>query len=387
MLKLLKSFFLHPQSVIVGFGFTTLSLLMSTWAIRLPELKIQLGINDAQVGTALLILSIGSLIISPFSTYIMDRYPTGKVTFVSVIIQSAIYILPFLVQTYTAFLVAMFLVGLAMGFINITINASAAMVEKKYHRSIMSSCHGMFSIGAIIGSIGAGVISELGVSPLNHMIALIAFLIIGNFFLRKTWFSLPNSDLKAPAFAIPTLPVLGFFSIAFCIVLAEMTIMDWSAVYLKDTLKSSAALTGLGFAAFSTTMAIGRLSGDTIVPKIGKRKIITIGCILASLGLGLAAFTTMPWMAIFGFAITGIGMATIIPILYSLSANMENVNPGVGIASIATACISGGLIGRPIVGFVSNEMGMSVSMWIASGFALVAGGIAISIGRKKTTKA
>lgn len=381
MLKLLKSYLSHPQSIIVGLGFTTLSLLMSTWSIRLPELKTQLNMDDGQIGTALLVLSIGSLIISPFSSYIMDRYPTGKVTFLSVILQILVYILPFIVHTYFYFLIAMFIVGLALGFINITINASASMVEKKYQRSIMSSCHGMFSIGAIIGSAGAGLISEIGISPFNHMLMLIIFLIFINIRFRKTWFSLPDSDLKAPAFAIPTLPVLGFFFIAFCIVLTEMTIMDWSAVYLKDTLKSSAAITGLGFAAFSTTMAIGRLSGDTIVPRIGKRKIIVIGCLISALGIGLAAFTSTPLVAILGFAITGIGMSTIVPILYSLSANLKNVNPGVGIASIATACICGGLFGRPMTGFVSNEFGMSVSMWIAAGFAFLAGGIAISIKR------
>jgi len=383
MLHSLRSFFLHPQSIIIGLGFSTLSLLMSTWAIRLPELKAQLQLSDTQIGTALLVLSIGSLIISPFSSYIMDRYPTGKVTYASVLFQACAYLLPFQAHSYIFFLLAMFAVGLANGFINITLNASAAMVEKKYQRSIMSSCHAMFSIGAIIGSIAAGFISEMGISPTLHMSMLILGLLLLNFLLRKVWASIPNSDLKAPVFAIPSLPVLGYFIIVFCIVLAEMTVMDWSAVYLSDTLHSPAAITGLGFAGFSITMAFGRLSGDMIIPKIGKQRIIIWACLIAAIGLSIAAATSHPWIAILGFTLAGLGMSVTVPLIFSVSANMKTVSPGVGIASIATASVLGGFVGRPMVGFVADTAGMSVSMWIAGGFALIAMLIGIINKRQK----
>jgi MFS family permease len=379
MLKTLGAFFLHPQSLIVGVGFTSLSLLMGTWATRLPELKVILNITDGQVGSALLVLSIGSLIISPFSSYIMDRFSTGKATFASVLILSVFYFFPFATKSYPIFLAAMFLLGIANGFLNITVNASASIIEKKFQRSIMSSVHGMFSIGAIIGAVSAGIVAGFNVSPKVHMIGLILIIIVINFLLRKTWFSIPDTDLKSPVFAIPNLPILGFTVITFCIVIAELAIMDWSAVYLKDSLNSGPILAGLGFAGFSSTMAIGRLSGDTIVPKIGKRNIIIIGSILAALGLGLAAFTFIPVIAILGFTLCGIGMAVIVPMLYSLSASHESISPGAGIASIATACVLAGLVGRPLVGLVSDYAGMSTSLWIAAGFAFTASLIGVGI--------
>ncbi len=383
MFKQLNAFFLHPQSAIVGLGFMSLSLLMGAWATRLPELKEILNITDGQIGTALLVLSIGALIISPFSSYIMDRYPTGKAAYISVLLQAVCYIFPFFVSTYFQLLTAMFLLGIANGFINITINASASIVEKKYNRSIMSSVHGMFSIGAIIGSLSAGFIAGFNISPKVHMVTLTIFIIIVNILFQKTWFNIPKTDLKAPLFAIPTLPVIGFTLITFCIVLAELTIMDWSAVYLKDSLNSGPILAGFGFAGFSSTMAIGRLSGDSIVPKIGKRIIIIYGCIIAAIGLALAAYTSAPFIAIFGFTICGIGMALIVPMIYSLSANLNTVSSGVGIASIATACVLAGLVGRPLVGTVSDNVGMSTSMWIAAGFALIGGLIGMIISKRK----
>lgn len=379
MFKALSAFFRHPQSLIVGSGFASLSLLMGSWATRLPELKVILGISDGQVGSALLVLSIGSLIISPVSSYIMDRFPTGKATYASVLVLSVFYVFPFLVISYPAFLATMFLLGLANGFINITVNASASIVEKKYQRSIMSSVHGMFSVGAIIGAVSAGIIAGLGISPKTHMAGLTLFIITINFLFRKTWFSIPDTDLKSPVFVVPSLPILGFTAITFCIVLAELTIMDWSAVYLKDSLNSGPVMAGLGFAGFSLTMAIGRLSGDTIVPKIGKRNMVMYGCMLAAFGLGVAAFTQLPMIAILGFTLCGLGMAVIVPMLYSLSANHENVSPGIGIASIATACIMAGLVGRPLVGLVSDYAGMATSIWIAAGFALAAGLIGMGI--------
>lgn len=384
MFKSLKSIFQHPQSLVVCLGFASLGLLMSTWATRLPDLKKILDISDGQVGTSLLILSIGALIISPFSSYIMDHFPTGKATLASVLIQSATYILPFLVTSFPGFLLAMFLIGLSNGFLNITLNASAAIVEKKYRRLIMSGSHGMFSIGAILGATSSGIIASFDVDPKIHMAGLIFFIYLINFTLRKTWYSVPNTDIKSPVFAIPNMEVLGFTAITFCIVLAELTIMDWSAVYLKDSLKSSAAMAGLGFAGFSFTMAIGRLSGDRIVPKFGKRNIIVFGCIFSSIGLSLAAITHLPFVAILGFTLCGVGMAVIVPMLYSLSANQQGISPGVGIASIATACVFAGLVGRPLVGLVSDYAGMATSVWIAAGFALAASiiGLGLAVGTK-----
>lgn len=381
MFQRLQLYFRHPPSLIIGIGFSTLSLLMSTWAIRLPALKAQLGFDDAQIGTALLILSIGSLAISPFSSYIMDRYPTGQVSFISIILLVGFYCFPFLSDQYTLFLLAMFSLGLAMGFVNITLNASAAIVEKRYQRSIMSICHAMFSIGAILGSIGAGLIASFGISPIWHMFGMITFLLVINILLYRIWFSIPDTDLKAPVFALPSLPILGYFTITFCLVLAELTIMEWSAVYLNDTLKSPAAFTGWGFAGFSITMAIGRLSGNVIIPKLGKQKIIVGGATLSAFGIGIAASTNWYWVAILGFTITGAGMAVIIPLIYSLSAKMKTVSPGLGIASIATACVLGGLVGRPLAGWISNSIGMSFSMWIAAGFALLAAGIGLFFKR------
>lgn len=373
----LKTYFSHPPSFIVGFGFIVLSLLLSTWATRLPQLKANLGISDTQIGTALLLFSLGALVISPFSSYIMDRFPNGKAAYYSIILQLLTFILPFLADSFVTFLVAMTIAGIANGFINITINASAAIVEQHYKTRIMSQSHAMFSVGAIFGSIIAGWIADLGIPPLYHMAGVILLLLIVNFIVKSTWINLPNKSLKAPVFTVPNLALLGFFLIAVCVVIAELTVMDWSAVYLKDTLQSSALLSGLAFAAFSVSMAIGRLSSDKIVTNLGTRNTLIFGCLLAGLGLGIAGLTSTPFIAILGFAVSGLGMSVIVPLLYSLSVNLKNTSTGKGIGSIATACVLAGLIGRPSVGWISDHWGMNICVLIACGVTIIAGVIAI----------
>lgn len=368
----LRTYFAHPPSYIVGFGFLVLSLLLSTWATRLPQLKANLGITDTQIGTALLLYSVAALVISPFSSYVMDRFPNGKTAYYSVIFQLLSFLLPFMANSFPMFLLGMSIAGLANGFINVSVNASAAIVEKHFERRIMSQSHAMFSIGAIFGAIAAGLIADMGIPPLYHMGGVVLFLLIANYALRTTWINLPNISLKAPVFAFPNLPLLGLFLIAVCVVIAELTIMDWSAVYLKDTLQSSPFLSGLAFAGFSVSMSIGRLSSDAIIANIGTRNTLIFGCLLAGLGLGIAGFTLSPLIAILGFTIAGLGMSVIVPLLYSLSATTKNTSTGLGIGSIATACVLAGLIGRPSVGWISDNMGMSTSVIIACGMALLA---------------
>jgi MFS family permease len=340
-------------------------------------LKANLGISDTQVGAALLLFSLGALIISPFSSYIMDRFPNGRTAYYSVIFQLCSFLLPFLADSFPMFLLAMTIAGFANGFINITVNATAAIVEKHFQTRIMSQSHAMFSIGAIFGSIMAGFIADLGIPPLYHMAGVISILLIVNYTIRKTWINLPNISLKAPVFAFPNLALLGLFLIAICVVIAELTVMDWSAVYLKDSLQSSALISGLAFAGFSVSMAIGRLSSDAITSNIGTRSTLIFGCFLAGIGLGIAGLTKNPIIAILGFTICGLGLSVIVPLLFSLSATMKNTSTGLGIGSIATACVLAGLIGRPSVGWISDNMGMATCVLIAAGATIIAGVIGV----------
>ena len=371
MIRNLKLFFLHPQSISVGFGFFTISILFGSWATRVPELQSKLGLSGTELGLSLLVLSVGSLIISPFSSWITEKLSVGRATFWSAVILALCFLLPFLAESFNTFLLALFVVGLANGFITVTTNAAAAAVEKNYFRAVMSNCHGMFSLGGIIGAGTAGIFAGIGISPFEHMTIVVSLLVIINFYIRTNLYTIPNEISKAPIFSLPSQPLIGLAIITFCIVLAEVTIMDWSGIYIKNSLGGNTFVTGLGFAGFSMTMAIGRFYGDHLTTVFGQRKIVQFGSLVGMLGLLLAAMVPSTSVAIFSFTIVGIGFSCIMPIIFTAATKVEGILPSAGIAAIATATIAGGLFGRPIVGLIADNFSLGTSLIFAGSLALV----------------
>lgn len=371
MIRNLKLFILHPQSISVGLGFFTISMLFGSWVTRLPEVQSRLGLSGTELGLSLLTLSVGSLVISPFSSWLTDKMSIGRATFWSSVMLSLSFLLPFLANSFTEFLSALFIVGIANGFITVTTNAAAAAIEKNYFRSVMSNCHGMFSLGGIVGAGSAGIFAGLGFSPFEHITIIVVALILINFYVRAYLFQIPNEGSKSPIFSLPSQPIFGLVIITFCIVLAEVTIMDWSGVYIKNSLGGNAFVTGLGFAGFSLTMAIGRFYGDHITAMIGRKKIVQFGSIIGMLGLLLAAVIPSTTVAIFSFTLVGIGFSCIMPIIFSAATKIKGITPGAGIAAIATATIMGGLIGRPTVGLIADSFGLGTSLIFAGILALV----------------
>jgi fucose permease len=379
MIRNLKLFILHPQSISVGLGFFTISMLFGTWATKLPELQSRIGLTGTQLGMSLLALSIGSLIISPFSSWITEKMSVGRATFWSSVILAVSFISPFLANDFITFSTALFIVGLANGFITVTTNAAAAIVEKSYFRSIMSNCHGMFSFGGIIGAGSAGIFAALGFSPLANISIIVITLLFVNFYVRTNLYQIPNEATKVPVFTLPTQPIFGLIIITFCIVLAEVAIMDWSGIYIQNTLGGSAFITGLGFAGFSTTMAIGRFYGDHIAVAIGRKKIVQFGSLIGMSGLVMAAMIPSTTVAILSFTIVGIGFSCIIPIIFSSATKIEGITAGAGIAAIATAAVLGGLVGRPVIGLIADSFDLGTSLIFAGALALIASVVASKI--------
>lgn len=379
MIQNLRLFLFHPQSISVGLGFFTISMLFGSWATRLPELQFKLGLTGTQLGLALLAISIGSIIISPFSGRITEKLSVGWAAFWSSVMLPLVFLLPFLANNFPSFLVALLMVGLANGFITVTTNAAATAVEKSYYRSVMSNCHGMYSLGGIIGAGSAGIFAGLGVPPFEHMVIVVAVLIFINLSVREYLLQIPDETTKSPVFALPSKPVFGLVVIAFSIVLAEMTVMDWSGIYIQNSLGGSAFVTGLGFAGFSMTMAIGRFYGDHITAIFDRKKIVQFGSLVGMFGLIIAATIPSTAAAIAGFTIVGIGFSCIVPILFSASTKIEGITAGAGIATIATAAFLGGLVGRPLVGLIADSFDMSTSLIFAALLTSVASIVASKI--------
>ena len=229
----------------------------------------------------------------------------------------------------------------------------------------MSSFHAAFSFGALAGAAAGGVAAAAGVEAGTHLLGvgvltLLAVLPV----LRALLPASADAADGGPAFARPTRALAGLGFISFCVLLGEGAMGDWSAVYLRDTLGTGAGFAAAGFAAFSVTMAVGRLLGDRLAGLLGPVTLVRLCGALAALGLGLGLAAGHPYAVLVGFACAGAGFSVIFPLALSAAGRSREMPPGPALAAVAAAGYSGFLVGPPSIGFVAEVTGLGTALYI-----------------------
>jgi MFS family permease len=220
----------------------------------------------------------------------------------------------------------------------------------------MSRFHAMFSIGGIAGAGVGGLVASRGVSSLGHLaFAAVCLLILANLAPRFAVETRTGNVLSRPI-RLRRVPfaLLALSAIGFCIFLSEGAIADWTGVYLKQVLRASDGSAAAGYALFSATMAIFRLSGDAITARIGRSWTIRGGALIASAGLGVVVAAPSVAWALVGFAAAGAGLSSIIPLVFAGGGRVSSVSEGAGIATVSGLGYLGFLVGPPAIGFVSE---------------------------------
>jgi MFS family permease len=362
------------RAAVVAF-FVLAGLSFSAWAVRIPDVKRALALDEATLGLVLLGTAAGSVVAMSASGWTIARFGSRRVTTVAGLLVCTMLPLPPLAPSAPLLFGALALFGAAYGTLDVAMNAQAVHVEELAGRPIMSSFHAMFSSGALAGSFVAGVIAGRGVSPETHLLGT-GFVLAALVAIAQRWLVPgPDGASDGPTFALPTGALLGLAIVAFCVLLTEGAVADWSAVYLRDVLDASVAAGGWGYMAFSLTMAAGRFAGDALVQKLGPVWIIRGGGILVALGLAVVLLSQSVPTAIAGFACVGAGLAAAFPVAISVAGRTPGVPTGTAVAAIATAGYFGFLVGPPVIGLVSHTFG-----GLRTGLAVVAVlGVAIAI--------
>jgi MFS family permease len=346
----------------------------STWASRIPSVQEKLHVGTGLLGIALLSMAVGALIAMCFAGRLIattGSRPTIGVMAACAALFLAVAGLPdnlvVLCLVITAF-------GLTLGTMDVAMNAHAVVVEKVFGRSIMSGFHALFSIGGIFGACGGAVIAHLGIRPEWHFLGVCVLLLLLNAVAYR--YLLPASVDKS-ATAQTSLNIkesLDYFTrdqalvaisvIMFCCFLVEGAIGDWSSVFMHSVLKTDAGTAAIGYAAFSVTMATGRLSGDFLVGKLGQLLIVRAGSALAAVGLTmvLMPFPSPIPLSIFGFGLIGLGVANIVPIAFSAAGNVKGISAGAAIATVALIGYFGLLAGPPLIGFLAEIVTLRLAL-------------------------
>jgi len=346
----------------MGFLLGVSSLLLGIWVAALPAIKQRLGFTDGTLGLSLLLSPIGSLTGVLLAPRLFTRIKVGNWLLAGPIIQCFLFIAMVTVQYKLVFWVVLFAIGLIGFFNGVSINAVIDTIEKKYQKRIMSSCHGMYSLGGGVSAGLAAIFYALHIIAGWQIVIVAAVIIAILIGIRQHLLTHKEYIHSGSSLAAPPLSVIGLAFICFVSFMGEGSIADWSAIYLKESLHSTVSIASLGYGGFSVMMAIGRFNGDALIPKTGPKRIVIAGTLIAAAGFLLAIAFHNKATAIAGFSLVGIGYACVVPILFSAAANVKGISPAVGISSIASGGLIGFLFGPSVIGMVAEKFNLAAGL-------------------------
>lgn len=372
--QLFAAFFTHPRSRAVGLVFAADGFFYGSWSALIPYVKYKFGLDDAQLGLLLFCLPLGVTLANPLAALLIRRFGMRRTTLYTLFITAFCFWLPMLAPSVYWLAPTLFVCGAFFSVLNVAMNTCASSLETAEGMRILSTCHGMWSLGAMSGSALSGTLTGLGMSPVLYMglamgLAMLVGLVVWRNILQVP--DLPAGDGQTgAAFSWPTAALWGLVTLSLCTNLSEGTMADWAAVYLRDVVRAAPWVTGYGFAAYAFWMAAGRFAGDALLTRYGPREVLRVGGATVAAGLGLAVFLPATPTVLAGFALVGAGVSLGAPILYGAAARAPGMAPGAGLATMNTFAMTGFLAGPTMIGLIAKASSLPVAFLLVAGMAL-----------------
>lgn len=360
----------------VTLTFITNGLGVGSFVARIPDIKSHLHISNATLGTILLSSSVGVFLALRPSGKLSAKYGSAPIAFRATLAVSAAVILLGLVFNIAWFCFSLFLFGFTSAFQDVAMNSHAVALEHRSGKRMMSSFHGMFSLGGLLGGAIGGLFSQLKIS-FSVQSLLVATIVVGvAFYARPRWlpaeadrheFVKEKKAKKRPAL----LWILGLFG--FCSALAEGAAGDWGGILSRETFHASHFISALPYVAFSATMVFGRFSGDRLAHRFTAPKILSGAGAVASIGLAIGLVMGGSFGVIFGWFFLGVGLSVVIPLLFSAAGTIAatrfkgEVAPSQAVAIVSGISYFGFIVGPPTMGFVSDLIQLRWAMFLVVG--------------------
>jgi len=347
--------------------FFVAGLTFATWASRIPDIKDKLQLSDAGLGIVLFALPVGQILSLPISALLISKYGSRVIVISTALLYPFTLVLLSIASTTWQLVFTLFFFGFWANSLNIAMNTQAVGLEKYYGRSIMASFHGLWSLACFAGAAMASFFVSNGLSPMVHFLIVSAVTAMVVFAAYK--YTLPKAESETKSQSLFTMPdksllILGL--IAFCCMLCEGAMADWGGVYFKKVVEAPAALTTIGYVAFTCTMATGRFVGDWLVTKYGVKPLLQLSGIMIMAGLLIAVFVPQIIAATTGFLLVGFGVSSVVPIAYGLAGKTLKMSASAALAAVSTISFLGFLIGPPIIGFIAQISSLRFSFFIVA---------------------
>ena len=347
----------------VGALFLLLGLTFASWASRIPSIQQRMGISEAELGGVLLTIPLGQLVSLPLAGWLVAREGSRKIVLWGVGFYAVALLGLGWASSLWQLLPCLVLFGIGGNLTNISVNTQAVGVERLYaHKPIMASFHGLWSLaGFVAAAVGSFMLGH-AVPPGVHFLFVAAFIVVGlavsaGYTIRED----RRVDPNQPIFVKPDQELLGLGAIAFCALICEGAMFDWSGVYFKKVIRADKEWVGAGYTAFMSTMALGRFGADWLALRLGPKRVIQLCGLLTAAGLTIAVALPMLPTALLGFLLVGFGTSAVVPLVYSAAGRSTHMSAGMALAAVSTIGFFGFLLGPPVIGLVAGATSLRVS--------------------------
>ena len=360
----------------VSVTFVLHATVSGTWAPRVPALKAQAGLTDGELGLALFGMAAGLLLGTRVAGAPVDRYGSRPVLRIGVPLLAAALLLPALAHALLPLAGGFLVVGFVSGVLDVAMNANGVEVERALGRPIHNGLHGLWSVGLGLGAAMAAIAAAAGAQPLTHfaivgaLIAAVSVPGLSGLLRPQPQSKTAGEDGPGAASLLWSAAVLALGGIAFASFVGEGTASDWSAVYLREDLGTSAGLAAAGFGAFSVLMAASRFAGDRLSLLLGPVRLVRIGAATAAAGLGLGLAIDEPAAVIAGFALFGAGIAPVVPIAFSAAGRVGAAGSARVLGRVVTFGYVGSVLGPLVIGGLSELTSLRFALLLPVALAL-----------------
>jgi MFS family permease len=347
---------------ISGFGY-------STWASRIPTIKHQLHLNEAQLGTVLFALPIGLMFTMPITSRLLTHYSSRAIMLFGSIFLSIILILIGITSSMWQLIAMLFCFGSARNLMTLSINTQGVAVQALYPKSIMATFHGIWSLAGFAGAAFGLLMVYFNVAPAWHFLFVsVALTLVSLYFIKDTLHQKPVPQSRRPVFSLPDKYLLKFSLICFACMACENTMYDWGALYFQKEVNPDKTIATAGFVIYLVAMTSGRFFGDKLVTGLGIKTVLKFSGAFIFCGLLLAVLLPYLITAVFGFILVGFGVSCIVPMIFSLAGKSKNMSSSSALASISTIGYLGFLFVPPFVGFIAQTTNLRWSFGIIAMF-------------------
>ena len=339
--------------------FFSISFFVGLWTVRIPDIKDQIGTDYQGMSYLFVIFSLGSIFTMIIAPKIIQNFSSKFIGLLTGFVISFLWVFIPFVSSFYQMAVLSFIFGSSYGIIEIVLNLQATSLEKKYEKPIMSGIHAFWSIGLLGGSFATSLFLEYEISFLINSLVFIVF-IFPLFFFGSLTLKDTNSTpqkLSAIFFKWPKIVLILVIFSTTCVFLEGGT-DSWGALYMRDYLLAEGFSIGIAAIAFNGSMVFGRLTGDRLKSIFGIYNFLFISIILSLLGSLIIFISKFAFISILGFIIAGFGVASIVPICYTLISRIENLDQTVGVTIITLAVYGNFTIAPPILGYTANLLGI-----------------------------